>query len=122
VAGNLTFGVVICYDSSFAEPARVMAGKGATVLFVPTNNSLPMARKADRLVEEARACDLARALENTMWVVRADVAGRSATHFSQGATAVVAPDGTIVCTARRLVEDLLVVELDSRRFIPHASA
>ena len=60
-AGNLTFGVVICYDSTFAEPARVMAGKGAAMLFVPTNNSLPAARQADRLVEEARACDVARA-------------------------------------------------------------
>lgn len=38
---GLTFGVVICNDSNYIEPARVMAAKGATVLFVPTNNVLP---------------------------------------------------------------------------------
>jgi hypothetical protein len=50
---------------------------------------------------EARACDIARAVENTVWVVRADVAGRTTTHASEGATGVVAPSGTVVCTTQR---------------------
>ena len=33
---GLTFGIMICYDSNFPEPARVMASRGATALFVPT--------------------------------------------------------------------------------------
>src|SRR5882724_6429654 len=36
--GDLTFGIVICYDSTFSEPARTMASQGATALFIPTNN------------------------------------------------------------------------------------
>src|SRR5439155_12586251 len=36
-ANDLTFGIVICHDSSYREPARAMADCGATVLFVPTN-------------------------------------------------------------------------------------
>jgi 5-aminopentanamidase len=79
-AEELTFGIVICNDSNYFEPARVMAAKGAAVLFVPTNNSLPLARSRQGLVDEARACDIARAVDNTVWVVRADVAGRTATH------------------------------------------
>ena len=39
VAG-LTFGIVICYDSSVPELADGMALQGASVLFVPTNNGL----------------------------------------------------------------------------------
>jgi predicted amidohydrolase len=113
-AGGLTFGIVICYDSTFAGPARAMALQGATVLFVPTNNALPAARKFVGLVEEARACDIARAVENTVWVVRADVAGRTTTHVCEGASGVVAPDGTVVCTANRFAEQLLIAEIDPR--------
>jgi predicted amidohydrolase len=39
--GGLTFGIVICNDSNYGEPARLMAARGATALFVPTNNGLP---------------------------------------------------------------------------------
>jgi Carbon-nitrogen hydrolase len=39
--GELTFGIVICNDSNYREPASIMAAKGAAALFVPTNNGLP---------------------------------------------------------------------------------
>jgi predicted amidohydrolase len=35
---DLTFGILICRDSTYSERARIMAAQGATVLFVPTNN------------------------------------------------------------------------------------
>jgi 5-aminopentanamidase len=37
--GDLTFGIVICLDSTYYEPARIMAAQGAAALFVPTNNA-----------------------------------------------------------------------------------
>lgn len=39
--GDLTFGIIICNDSNYYEPARIMAAQGAAALFVPTNNGLP---------------------------------------------------------------------------------
>jgi 5-aminopentanamidase len=62
--GELTFGIVICYDSTFPEPARAMAAQGARALFIPTNNGLPNNRVYPELVQEARASDLARAIQN----------------------------------------------------------
>jgi predicted amidohydrolase len=59
--GELTFGIVICRDSTFAEPARRMAAHGAAALFIPTNNGLPLPKGGAELVQEARACDIARA-------------------------------------------------------------
>jgi predicted amidohydrolase len=111
-AEELTLGIVICNDSNYFEPARVMAAKGEAVLFVPTNNSLPLARSRQGLVDEARACDIARAVDNTVWVVRADVAGRTTTHASEGATSVVDPNAGIISTAQHLTEDLLIVEVN----------
>src|SRR5262245_32807242 len=52
--GSLTFGIVICNDSNFAEPARQLAAQGAAALFVPTNNGLPPGRAGPEIVEQAR--------------------------------------------------------------------
>ena len=109
---DLTFGIVICNDSNYGEPARVMAGKGASVLFIPSNNQLPLGRTIDGLTDEARTCDVARATENGMWVVRADVAGRTVSHVSAGASGIVDPRGRIVASASAFVEETLTVDLE----------
>jgi predicted amidohydrolase len=111
---GLTFGVVICNDSNYAEPAKVMAARGATVLFVPTNNGLPSSRGYAGVADAARACDIARAVENLVWVVRADVAGRTPPLVCEGATRVVDAGGNVVASAHPFVEDLLVAEIDSK--------
>lgn len=115
--GGLTFGIVICNDSNYFEPARIMASQGATALFVPSNNGLPL-EKAD-VVAEARNVDIARAIENSVSVIRADVAGRTADLVSYGSSGIVDPDGIVVQSAQRLGEDLLVANIDTARASPH---
>lgn len=109
--GGLTFGIVICNDSNFSEPAKLMAARGAAVLFVPTNNGLPPTRAGVELVAEARNADIARAVENCVWVIRADVAGGSDELVSFGSSGIVDPSGTVVRAARQMSEDLIVAEL-----------
>lgn len=108
-AGGLTFGIIICNDSNFPGPAGRMAAQGATVLFIPTNNGLPP-EKAD-VVEDARKADVALAVENGVWIVRADVAGQADGRISHGSSGIVDPRGRVVQSARRLAEDLLVAEI-----------
>jgi len=91
--GNLTFGIIICNDSNYSEPARIMASKGASALFIPTNNGLPPAKGGPELIAQARKVDLKRAVENSVWVIRADVAGRTASLISYGSSGIVSPDG-----------------------------
>jgi predicted amidohydrolase len=110
--GTLTFGIIICNDSNFREPAGRMAARGATVLFVPTNNGLPPSRAGADLVARTREVDVARATENGMWVVRADVAGRIGRLASRGASGIVDPRGLVARSARELNEDLLLVEIE----------
>jgi predicted amidohydrolase len=109
--GELTFGIVICNDSNYSEPARLLAAQGATALFVPTNNGLPPNRAGAELVAEARNVDIARAVENRMWVIRADVAGRTEELASYGSSGIVDPNGRVVQSARQLTEDLIVADL-----------
>lgn len=108
---GLTFGIVICNDSNHAEPARRMAAKGASALFVPTNNGLPPEKSSQKIVALARDADIARAVENRVWVIRADVAGRSDTLESFGSSEIVDRAGTVVQAARPSREDLIVAEI-----------
>jgi predicted amidohydrolase len=110
-AGRLKFGVIICNDSNYAEPARQMAMRGATVLFVPSNNALPAERAFPKIVQETRAADQARAIENDVWMLRADVAGRFSDLVAYGSSGVVNPAGKILLEARAGCTDLLVADL-----------
>ena len=111
--GTLTFGVVICNDSNYDEPARVMASRGAAALFVPTNNGLPPAKAGPELVAEARNIDITRAVEYGVYVIRADVAGRTESLVSYGSSGIVDPEGAVLQSARQLVSDLVVAEIET---------
>ena len=89
-----------------------MAAQGAKALFIPTNNGLPLARASASIVDDARRADVARATENDVYVIRADVAGRTSSLLSYGSTAIVDPRDGLLASAQPLVPDLLVVDID----------
>lgn len=113
--GELTFGIAICNDSNHPELARLMAEQGATALFVPTNNGLPANRNGADVAANARACDLSNAVENGMWVIRADVAGDADGLISYGSSEIVDPEGIVVRSARPMTEDLVIADIDTVR-------
>jgi len=109
--GALTFGVVICYDLNFPELAGQLRAQGASVLFVPSNNGMPPDRGGAELVELARAADRHNAVENSLWVVRADVAGHDGAFVSYGSSAITDPQGRLICASTTFSEDLLIAEI-----------
>jgi predicted amidohydrolase len=113
--GALTFGIVICLDSTYQEPARIMAAKGAAALFVPTNNGLPPSKAGPGLAAETRNVDVARAVQNGVSVVRADVAGSAPGLFAPGTSGIVGPDGQVLASAAP-GDDLIVAEIE---IVPH---
>lgn len=111
--GELTFGIMICNDSNYIEPARILAAQGAAALFVPTNNGLPPGKAGPEIITNARNADIARAVENSVSVVRADVAGRTADLVSDGSSGIVDPDGRLLGAAQQLQADLVVAEIET---------
>jgi len=109
--GALTFGVIICRDSNFAEPARTMVGQGATAFFVPTNNGMPPLKGGPELIMEARNADIARARTYHVSVIRADVAGRAGPLMSYGSSGIVDARGIVLGTAKQLASDLVVADI-----------
>jgi 5-aminopentanamidase len=112
--GAVTFGVVICRDSTFPAPARAMAARGASLLLVPTNNGLPPGRAGPEIVAAARRDDVARAVENGVAVVRADVAGRTDALVAHGCSAIVDREGTVLRSARLFEPELIVADVAPR--------
>jgi predicted amidohydrolase len=110
VAG-LVFGIVICRDSTFSGLARSMVARGATALFVPTNNALAPTKGGADVVEHARRTDLGLAKENLVSVIRADVAGRAHGLESYGSSEIVACDGVTSSAAKQLEPDLVIAEI-----------
>lgn len=113
--GSLTFGIIICRDSVFTEPARTLATKGATVLFVPTNCGLPPGKSGPEIVTDARRCDTAHATENGVHIVRADVAGTTSQLMSYGSSSIIDPRGTVLAEGRQMVPDLIVADIETTR-------
>lgn len=75
--------ILVCYDVEFPELARVAVGKGARILFVPSNTS-------DRRGHlRVRLCAQARCIENQVYVVNAGCVGNlplvenADTHYAQ---------------------------------------
>ncbi|MGQ0736754.1 MAG: carbon-nitrogen hydrolase family protein [Acidobacteriota bacterium] len=97
---GLIFGIVICRDSTYPIPAQIMARRGATVLFVPTNNALAPAKAGADVVEQVRHTDISRARENGVWVVRSDVAGQANGLVSYGSSGIIDRDGVLRRSAR----------------------
>jgi predicted amidohydrolase len=67
--GNAKFGVVICSDGGYIEPARILAAKGAKIIFAPHNNYIDK----EYLLEHyrtVRSDHTARAVENIVYFVR----------------------------------------------------
>ena len=112
--GDLTFGIVICRDSTYPEPAGVMADDGARVLFVPTNNGLPPAKSGVEIVAEARQTDIARAKGNRVSVIRADVAGRADGLVSYGSSGIVDGEGTALGAAREFETGLVIADVEMK--------
>ena len=102
---GLKFGIQICNDSNFPEQTAELVARGARVLFIPSNNALPHA-KAD-VVQLAREIDRSLAVGNSIYVVRADVAGTLDDFTAYGTSKIIDPTGNILSEAAMFEVDLL---------------
>ncbi|NCO41408.1 MAG: carbon-nitrogen hydrolase family protein [Armatimonadetes bacterium CG_4_10_14_3_um_filter_66_18] len=69
---GVTFGVIICADSSFMEPARIETMRGAQILFSPHFNYIGYDGVEDH-TWRVRQHHIALAVKNDVYVVRANV-------------------------------------------------
>ncbi|HEV3006187.1 MAG TPA: carbon-nitrogen hydrolase family protein [Pirellulales bacterium] len=69
---GIKFGIAICADTSYIEPARILAMKGAQIIFTPHFNYIDYDHLADHTTE-VRNHHIAIAIDNGVYVARANV-------------------------------------------------
>ncbi len=113
---GLKFGVVICADGGYIEPTRILALKGARLVFAPHFNFV---RDPVQHYQMVRNDHVARAVENGVFFLRANniVHGRSlegnrANGAGYGDSYLVNPNGQIVAAAGLYQEYLMIYNFD----------
>lgn len=69
---GIRFGIAICADTSYIEPARILAMKGAQIIFTPHFNYIDYEHVADHTTE-VRNHHIAIAIDNGVYVARSNV-------------------------------------------------
>jgi predicted amidohydrolase len=114
---GVKFGVIICSDGGYVEPARILALKGARIIFAPHFNYIGAKGLIDHF-QKVRADHVARAVENDIWFVRGNNvvldrdAGLSYDGIGYGDSYVIDPAGEMVVRSRRHREDFIFADID----------
>lgn len=117
---GVKFGIVICSDGGYIEPARILALKGARIIFSPHYNYIGKDYLLRHFVE-VRGDHIARAVENRVWFVRGnnvsigpDPAIKGYDGVGYGDSYIVDPYGEIIVRSRRHVEDFIFADIDPK--------
>jgi predicted amidohydrolase len=114
---GVKFGVVICSDGGYIEPARILALKGARVIFAPHFNYIGP-KGVLKHFRHVRSDHTARAVENDVWFVRGNnvvvgaESGLSYDGVGYGDSYILDPAGEILVRSRRHREDFIFADID----------
>ena len=113
---GLKFGIVICADGGYIEPTRILALKGARLVFAPHFNFVS---RPVRHYEMVRNDHIARAVENGVYFLRANNAvpdrnlkGSNYEGYGYGDSYLLNPNGQIVAGAGLYHEYLMIYNFD----------
>jgi predicted amidohydrolase len=113
---GLKFGVVICADGGYIEPTRILALKGARLIFAPHFNFVSGPVKHYQMV---RKDHVARAVENGVYFLRANnvvpgrkLEGSTYDGYGYGDSYLLNPNGEVVAAAGLYHEYLMVYNFD----------
>lgn len=101
---GVKMGLIICYDLRFPELARKLALEGVQVLYVVAE--WPSARK-----NHWRTLQIARAIENQMYVVSCNRVGSYNDTDFCGTSLVIDPWGDVIAEGREDQEEAIVAEI-----------
>jgi predicted amidohydrolase len=103
-------GIQICNDRLYPEGSRVLALRGAEIIFMPIAYSVYSDPEHRNSIWELAL--RSRAFENGVYVVAANRVGREGVRQHLGRSMIVDPRGTKIAEASNETEELLVEEID----------
>jgi predicted amidohydrolase len=117
---GVKFGVIICADGGYIEPARILALKGARIIFAPHFNYIGTKRLLYHF-QKVRSDHIARAIENQVFFVRGNNVVIGDDYPRQegqgyGDSYILDPNGEMVARSRRNHEDFLFADIEPVTF------
>ncbi len=114
---GVPFGVIICLDTNYFEPARLLALQGAAILFSPMCNRVslnhPYAKRPSYYSHF-----VARSFENRCWLATADwICTNDGSIVCPGHSVIYDPDGQEIARSHEGKEDLLIVDIPKDRLL-----
>jgi predicted amidohydrolase len=108
-AGEVAFGVQLCYEAHFPEISTVMALKGADILFLP--HASPRGEPKEKLDSWMRHL-AGRAFDNGLFVVACNQVGQNREDLIfPGVGVIIGPDGRVMESYAGDEEKILYAEL-----------
>ncbi len=113
---GVKYGIIICYDSWYREPAQIMALSGATMLFCPSFNRV---RKdpimLDRLSK--RSHFITRAYDTQCWFICSDIVWdqEDSDETCPGYTCILDDNGSIMAVASPYTETMLTYSIPIKK-------
>jgi len=116
---GLKFGIVICADGGYIEPTRILALKGARLIFAPHFNFVSGPVKHYQMV---RNDHVARAVENGVYFLRGNnvvpgntLEGSDYQGYGYGDSYLLNPNGMVVAAAGLYHEYLMIYNFDLQK-------
>lgn len=110
---GVRYGIIICLDSVYREPAHIAALKGARILFCPSFNRVQHDVHLFHYLHR-KGHVITRAFDNHCWVVVSDIVWDKDKEVSAGYACVVDADGEVVARAQPFEEMLLTYAIPMR--------
>lgn len=104
---GVKYGIIICLDSTYREPAHITALCGAKILFCPCFNRVS---KDDRMLHylQRKSHLISRAFDNDCWLVASDIFWDKKDHQTcPGSACILSRNGDIVTEAQPFTENIL---------------
>jgi len=107
---GIPYGIVICYDINFFEPSRILALKGAKIIFCPMWNTI--SKDAEMLAwMHSKSHFMARALDNHCWIIASDIILQDPMRVCPGYASIISSKGEVVSKSEPFSENLLIYSI-----------
>jgi len=100
-----TIGVQICWDNFFPEGSRILALKGAQVIFSPTAAALESHRKWEKVI-------CANAAASGVYILRVNRVGKEARQNFYGKSFCATPEGELADQPSGAIEGVVLATID----------
>lgn len=111
---GVKYGIIICFDSNYHEPAHILALKGAQIIFCPMFNRIKRDSKLLQYLDR-KSHFIARAFENECWLICSDIIWHDdGDYICPGAATILDKNGEIKCQSEPYTDMLITYDIPQK--------